>query len=77
MAGSARILERMAREAGPLIEHRQVGVRASLEQRQRSVASGQLIVASNTTVCCVAGCARCAIQRGILPVDGVLPSHGV
>ena len=77
MAGGAGILESVASHAGALIEHGQAGVGSVLEQGERDMSSGQLIVAAATVVGGMARGAVGAIQSGVAAMDIVLPAGGV
>lgn len=77
MAGGARVFERMARHAGPLIEHGQAAVRSIFEQRQRDVSAWQFIVAAAAVIGCVASGASRAVERGVAAVNIVLPARRV
>ena len=77
MTGGAGVVEGMARHAGALIQHCQAGMGSVLEQGERNVSSGQLIVAAATVVGGVTGGAVSAIQSGIATMDIILPARGV
>ena len=77
MTRCAGVVESVASQAGTLIEHRQAGVGSVLEQGERNMSSGQLIVAAATVVGGVARGAIGAIQRSVSAVDIVPPARGV
>lgn len=77
MAIRASVLESVTGHAGALIEHRQLGVCAGLEQRQRLVTPRQFIVTADAIIGGVAGGASSTIERREFAVDVVLPSGGM
>jgi len=77
MTFGTRILEGMTRQTSARIEHGQGGMSASRENRQRSVAPWQLVVAADAVIRLMAGSAGGAIEGGIFSVQIVLPARSV
>ena len=77
MTRCACVVESVASQAGPLIEHRQPCMRPVLEQSQRNMRPGQLVVTPAAIVGDVAGSASRAIERGVAAVDIVPPARCV
>ena len=73
MAQLTSVLIRVACEARALVHERRSGVAAVLEERQRRVRAGQLIMATAAIVGGVTGSALREIEASILAVQVVLP----
>lgn len=77
VALSTSVLEGVASKTRPLIEHGKVSMPASLEDRERLVASRDLVVAAAAVVGRVTGRASSAVKRSVFSVDVVFPARRV
>ena len=77
MTRCASVVESVASQAGPLIEHRQPCMRPVLEQSERHMRSRQLIMTATAIVSDMASSASRAIQRGVAAMDIVPPARRV
>ena len=77
MAFPAGIREGVASKAGPLIQHRQLGMSPILELPQREMRAGGLVVASVTEIGHVARRAGSPIEGRVLSMNVVLPAARV
>ena len=77
MALRASILERVTGEATALVQHREVGVSAALEECQRLMTARSLVMTTHASVGNVTSGAFVAVKRGEFAVHIVAPANGV